>query len=52
MISQVAPASCSAPRPYVARYLKNWVSCAFYNYDGGIAETSRDIKMLFNFNFY
>ena len=41
MISRVALASCSAPRPYVSRYLENWVSRVFYNSDVGITETSR-----------
>ena len=41
MNSRVAPIPCSTPRSYVARYLENWVSRAFYNYDEGIAEMSR-----------
>ena len=40
MISRVASASCSAPYPHVARYLENWVSRAFYNFDAGIATLS------------
>ena len=61
MISRVAHASCSTPRSYIARYLKNWVSSAFYNYDVGIAELSqhrnfatlecRDVELLFGFDF-
>ena len=49
----VAPASCSAPCPHVARYHENWVSCSFYNYDAGIAKTlqRRDVELLFSFDF-
>ena len=45
MISRVALDSYSVLRLYVSRYLENWVSCVFYNYDAGIAETLRRLNV-------